>query len=142
MSVFAAELIDLALVAEDKVAAIRALANRAVAAGRGTDAEQIVKDVLSRDELGTPQFDGVAIPHARSAGISQATVLVARCSPGVVFDPEEPGADVIFMILVPEGEGDEHIQILAGLARRLMDEEFTAVLRTASAEELLNALGN
>ena len=143
MSVFAAELIDLELVAADKVEAITALAERAVAAGRGTDAAQIVKDVIARDEMGTPQFDGVAIPHARSAGISVASVLVARSAAGVVFDPEEPGADVIFMILVPEGGGDEHIAILSGLARRLMDPEFTAALRTSeSAEALVAVLSN
>lgn len=143
MSVFAANLIDLKLSANDKVEAIRQLAELAVAAGRGTNAEQIVKDVLARDEMGTPQFDGVAIPHARSTGINVATVLVGRSSAGIVFDPEEPGADVIFMILVPEGGGDEHITILSGLARRLMDPEFTAALRTsASAEALVAVLGN
>lgn len=143
MSVFAAELIDLALDASDKTAAIRNLAERAVATGRGTDAEQITDDVLARDASGTPQFDGVAIPHARSAGISEATVLVARSAAGVIFDEEEPPADVIFMILVPEGPGDEHITILSGLARRLMDPEFTAALRTsATAEELVAVLSN
>lgn len=143
MSVFASNLIDLDIKANDKVEAIRSLAERAVAAGRGTDAEQIVKDVLARDEMGTPQFDGVAIPHARSAGIAEATVLVARSTQGVVFDPEEPGANVIFMILVPEGGGDEHITILSGLARRLMDPEFTEALRTtASADALVSVLSN
>lgn len=143
MSVFAAELIDLELVAGDKVAAITSLAERAVAAGRGSDAGQIVKDVIARDEMGTPQFDGVAIPHARSAGIDVASVLVARSADGVIFDPEEPAADVIFMILVPEGGGDEHIAILSGLARRLMDPEFTAALRTSeSAEALVAVLSN
>lgn len=140
MSIFSAELIDLQLVALDKVDVIRQLATKAVAAGRGSDAEQIVSDVLARDEMGTPQVEGVAIPHARTAGISVATVAVARCVGGVVFDPDEDPADVVFMILVPEGAGDEHIQILAGLARRLMDEDFTAALRTASADELLAAL--
>jgi len=143
MSVFAANLINLNMSSTDKVAAIRELAELAVAAGRGKDAEQIVKDVVARDEMGTPQFDGVAIPHARSSGIDEATVLVGRSSAGIVFDPEEPGADVIFMILVPEGGGDEHITILSGLARRLMDPEFTAALRTsASAEALVAVLGN
>ena len=143
MSVFAAGLIDLNLSASDKVEAIRSLAELAVAQGRGTDAEQILKDVLARDEMGTPQFDGVAIPHARSAGIDVATVLVARSSAGVVFDPEEPGANVIFMILVPEGGGDEHIAILSGLARRLMDPEFTEALRTTSSpDELVAVLNN
>lgn len=143
MSVFAANLINLNLSANDKVEAIRELAELAIVGGRGSDAELIVKDVLARDEMGTPQFDGVAIPHARSAGIDEATVLVGRSAAGIVFDPEEPGADVIFMILVPEGGGDEHITILSGLARRLMDPEFTAALRTsASAEELVAVLGN
>ncbi len=143
MSVFAADLIDLNLSAEDKVEAIRSLAQRAVVSGRGSDADQIVKDVLARDEMGTPQFDGVAIPHARSAGINEATVLVARSAQGVVFDPEEPGAQVIFMILVPEGGGDEHIAILSGLARRLMDPDFTEALRTtSSADELVAILAN
>ena len=143
MSVFAADLIDLNLSAEDKFEAIRSLAQRAVTSGRGSDAEQIVKDVLARDEMGTPQFDGVAIPHARSAGINEATVLVARSAQGVVFDPEEPGAQVIFMILVPEGGGDEHIAILSGLARRLMDPDFTEALRTtSSADELVAILAN
>lgn len=140
MSVFAAELINLNLEVDSKEAAIRALAELAVEAGRGTDADQIFADVMARDELGTPQVEGVAIPHARSAGITEASVLVARCPGGVVFDPEEDPADVVFMILVPEGAGDEHIQILAGLARRLMDENFTAALRTSSADDLLAAL--
>lgn len=142
MSVFAAELIELDLQATTKQEAIAVLAEMAVAAGRGSDAEQIAKDVLARDEIGTPQVEGVAIPHARSAGIDLPTVLVARSTTGIVFDPEEPGADVIFMILVPEGAGDEHIQILSGLARRLMDPEFTAALRNASATELLTVLSN
>ena len=140
MSVFAAELIDLEFSAADKREAISLLAQRAVAAGRGTDAAQITSDVIARDDLGTPQFDGVAIPHARSAGITVASVLVARSSTGVVFDPEEPAADVIFMILVPEGGGDEHIAILSALARRLMDPEFTAALRTSESAEALVAV--
>ena len=143
MSVFAANLINLNISATDKVSAIAELAQLAVTAGRGKDADLIVKDVLARDEMGTPQFDGVAIPHARSAGIDEATVLVGRSATGVVFDPEEPGADVIFMILVPEGGGDEHITILSGLARRLMDPEFTEALRTtASADALVSVLSN
>lgn len=142
MSVYAAELVVLDLVATDKRDAIRQLAELVVAAGRGDDASQISDDVLARDELGTPQVDGVAIPHARSAGVFEPTVVVARTS-GVVFDPDEDPADVLFMILVPEGEGDEHIVILSGLARRLMDPDFTQALRLSeSAQEIVDLLSN
>lgn len=139
MSVFSSDLVNLNLVAVDKVDAIRQMAAMVVAAGRGNDAEQITADVIARDEIGTPQVDGVAIPHARSAGVTQSSVVVARTN-GVTFDPDEDPADVLFMILVPPGEGDEHIDILSSLARRLMDPEFTAALRNLSDSNELSEL--
>lgn len=139
MSVFSPDLVDLNLDATDKVEAIQKMAAMVVAAGRGTDANQIAADVIARDEIGTPQVDGVAIPHARSAGVTQSSVVVARTA-GVTFDPDEDPADVLFMILVPPGEGDEHIDILSSLARRLMDPEFTAALRNLSDANELSAL--
>ena len=131
MSVFAPELVEFNLSASDKTQAVMQMADLVVKSGRGNDAEQIVKDVMARDEMGTPQVDGVAIPHARSSGVTQSSVVVAR-TVGVTFDPDEDPADVLFMILVPDGESNEHIEILSGLARRLMDPEFTNILRTTS----------
>lgn len=136
MSVYASNLVALNLVVSNKQEAIRELAQLVVNAGRGTDVAQIVTDVLTRDEMGTPQVDGVAIPHARSAGVTVPTVAIARTT-GVTFDPDENPATVIFMILVPEGEGDEHITILSGLARRLMDPNFTQALRTSQDPEAI-----
>ena len=141
MSVFSEDLIILDLVATDKVDAIKQMAAVAVAAGRGTDAGQIAADVIARDEMGTPQIDGIAIPHARSGGVSDAAVVVARTG-GVVFDPEEDPAQVVFMILVPNEAGDQHIEILSGLARRMMDPDFTAGLRTADSKSALVQLLN
>jgi mannitol/fructose-specific phosphotransferase system IIA component (Ntr-type) len=140
MSVFSEDLIILDLVASDKVDAIKQMAAVAVAAGRGSDADQIAADVIARDEMGTPQIDGIAIPHARSGGVSDAAVVVARTS-GVVFDPEEDPAQVLFMILVPNEAGDQHIEILSSLARRMMDPDFTSGLRTlATKSELVHLL--
>lgn len=136
MSVFSEDLIILDLVASDKVDAIKQMAAVAVAAGRGTNAEEIAADVIARDEMGTPQIDGIAIPHARSAGVSDASVVVARTK-GVIFDPEEGPAEVLFMILVPNDAGNQHIEILSGLARRMMDPDFTSALRTTSEKSAL-----
>lgn len=142
MSVFSPDLVNLDLYASDKTEAIAQMAALVVAAGRGTDHDQIVADVLERDALGTPQVDGVAIPHARSKGVTKSSVVVARTN-GVVFDPEEDPADVLMMILVPDGDTNEHIEILSGLARRLMNPDFTASLRTSTdATELASLLAN
>ena len=142
MSVYSTDLVVLDLQAAEKFDAVQQLAKIVVASGRGTNATKIATDVMARDALGTPQVDGVAIPHARSSGVSVPSVVVARTA-GVVFDPDEDAADVIFMILVPDGEGDEHIVILSGLARRLMDPSFTQELRSAqSAQEIVDLLSN
>ena len=144
MSVFSTELITFSLTATDKVDAISQMAQLVVSAGRGSDAEQITKDVLARDEMGTPQVDGVAIPHARTSGVSESSVAVARSTnKNVIFDEDEGAAEVLFMILVPNDAGDEHITILSSLARRLMDDEFTKALRvTNDAAELVALLEN
>jgi PTS system fructose-specific IIC component len=140
MSVFSTDLIDLNLVASDKRDAISKLAELVVKAGRGHDAVQITADVLARDAMGTPQVDGVAIPHARSAGVNISSVAIARTN-GVIFDESEGPAEILFMILVPNEAGDEHIQILSGLARRLMDPDFTEALRTTQdAAQLVQLL--
>ena len=136
MSVFSEDLIILDLAAVDKIDAIKQMAQVAVSAGRGNDAAQIAADVIARDEMGTPQIDGIAIPHARSSGVSDAAVVVARTT-GVVFDPEEDPAQVLFMILVPNEAGDQHIEILSSLARRMMDPDFTSGLRTADSKSAL-----
>ena len=141
-SVFSTDLITFTLSANDKVDAISQMAQLVVAAGRGSDAEQITKDVLARDEMGTPQVDGVAIPHARTAGVKESSVAVARATnKSIIFDADEGPAEVLFMILVPNDAGDEHITILSSLARRLMDEDFTKALRvTNDAAELVALL--
>jgi PTS system fructose-specific IIC component len=147
VSVFSADLVDLNLVANDKNDAIRQMAQLVVSSGRGNNTDQIVSDVLARDALGTPQVDGVAIPHARSKGVTQSSVVVARTN-GILFDPEENPADVLFMILVPDAnspgaDSNEHIEILSGLARRLMNPEFTSALRsTTDKTDLANLLAN
>ena len=143
-SVFSKDLITFELNASDKVDAISQMAQLVVSTGRGSDAEQIAKDVLARDEMGTPQVDGVAIPHARTSGVSQSSVAVARTTnKNVIFDADEGPAEVLFMILVPNEAGDEHIAILSSLARRLMDDEFTKALRTTNdPAELVGLLEN
>ena len=133
MSVFSTNLINFNFSATDKTDAINQLAQLVVSAGRGSDAAQIAKDVLARDEMGTPQVDGVAIPHARTTGVSESSVAVARTTDKtIIFDEDEGPAEVLFMILVPNDAGDEHITILSSLARRLMDEDFTKALRSTN----------
>lgn len=140
-NIYDANLIELNLIAKDKFEAIQKMTDLIVTSNRGRNKEKIVEDVLKRDEVGTPQVDGIAIPHARSSGIDTPTVVFARASSPIIFDPEEIPASVLLMIVVPENGGDQHLEILANLARKLMDQEFTQVLRNSNNKtEILDLL--
>ncbi|MGW3230688.1 PTS fructose transporter subunit IIABC [Kitasatospora sp. NPDC001095] len=126
-------LVDLYLAPEDKSEALRALAQRLVAEGRVTDLEGFLADIAAREaQTPTGMGDGIGIPHCRSPHVTQPSLAFGRSARGVDFDaPDGRPADLIFMIAAPAGADDTHLQILAALARRLMDPAFTGALREA-----------
>ncbi|RRO87528.1 PTS mannose transporter subunit IIABC [Corynebacterium bovis] len=106
---------------------IRALAGRAAQVGRVTDVEDVVRAAVAREETSsTAAGHGVAIPHARTAGVAQPVVTVARVPAGAVeWDtPDDAPVRLVFLIAVPDDAGSAHLRILAALARALMREPF------------------
>ncbi|MFM2719357.1 PTS fructose transporter subunit IIABC [Microbacterium mcarthurae (nom. nud.)] len=117
----------------DKQSVIRALAERVVAQGRATSAQELFDDAWAReqkDETGLP--GGIGIPHARSASVTEPTLAFARLSPGVDFGAPDGPADIVFLIAAPSGADEAHLAVLSQLARSLMKPEFTGGLRAAA----------
>ena len=140
-SIFLEQLIDLDVQGETKTDVIESLAARVVAAGRASSLEGLVADVLAREAIAPTGFEGVAIPHARSAHCTDASVVVGRRKSGIDFGAEDGDANLIFMIVAPADGDDAHLTILAALARRIIDEDFRAALLNAtSAAEALAVL--
>ncbi|WP_031080535.1 PTS fructose transporter subunit IIABC [Streptomyces sp. NRRL WC-3549] len=125
-----ADLVDLDLSAETKDEAARSLAERMVAAGRVTDLDGFLADVAAREaQMPTGLDGGIGIPHCRSEHVSAPTLAFGRSGRGIDFGAPDGPADLIFLIAAPAGADDAHLAILSGLARRLMDSEFTDALR-------------
>jgi len=120
----------------DKRAVIDALAARVAATGRATDAAALAADAWKReqtDETGLP--GGIAIPHAKSRAVTEATLAFARLKPGVDFGAEDGPADLVFLIAAPDTAAEEHLAVLSRLARAFMRDEFTAGLRSAATPQ-------
>ncbi|MFT4136655.1 fructose-specific PTS transporter subunit EIIC [Microbacterium sp.] len=116
----------------DKQAVIASLAARVTAEGRANDADRLAADAWAReqkDETGLP--GGIAIPHAKSPAVQQASLAFARLKPGVEFGAPDGPADLVFLIAAPDTAAEEHLAVLSKLARSLMQEEFTSSLRAA-----------
>ncbi|WP_327333031.1 fructose-specific PTS transporter subunit EIIC [Streptomyces anulatus] len=136
-----AELVDLDLSATTKDAAARSLAERMVAAHRVTDLDGFLADVAAREaQMPTGLDGGIGIPHCRSEYVNAPTLAFGRSGAGIDFGAADGPADLIFLIAAPAGADDDHLTILSGLARRLMDPEFTAALRAGTDPRAVAAL--
>ncbi|TFC26804.1 PTS lactose transporter subunit IIC [Cryobacterium sp. TMT2-18-3] len=114
---------------------IRHLAELVVGAGRATEIESLYADALAREaKTATGIPGGLAIPHCRSAAVTEPTLALARLTSPVDFGAADGPADLVFLIAAPEGADQEHLKILAKLARSLMQAPFTAALRAAKTQ--------
>ena len=128
-------LVALELEITDQWAAIDALADLLDKDGRLSDRDAYVEAVYGREKEtgGTAMEMGIAIPHAKSAGVSSPGVAFGRTSSPLEYGDEK--ADLIFLIAAPEGEHNLHVTVLQQLARRLVHEGFRTSLREAASPE-------
>lgn len=98
----------------------------------------IFEALMARERLGSTGIgEGVAIPHCRSAcdRIYSAFFLLEE---PVDFDaPDELPVDLVFLIVVPEGEESAHLTLLAKLAAVFNDPDNRTALRACATDQAL-----
>ncbi|MEU3992766.1 fructose-specific PTS transporter subunit EIIC [Streptomyces platensis] len=133
------------LVADEKEAAIREMAELVAATGKVADVDELVRVALAREAQGTTGLgEEIAIPHAKTDAVTAPVVGFARSADGIDWGSlDGTRARLVFLIAVPEAAaGDEHLRILALLSRKLMDADFRARLQGAESEaRILRVLG-
>ncbi|MBO0651689.1 PTS sugar transporter subunit IIA [Streptomyces triculaminicus] len=129
------------LAAGRKDEAIREMAELLAASGKVTDVDALVGAVLARERLGTTGLgEEIAIPHAKTDAVTEPVVAFARSAEGIEWGAlDGTRARLVFMIAVPEAAaGEEHLRILALLARKLLDADFRG--RLLAAPDVASAL--
>ncbi len=84
------------------------------------EVESVLKDILIREqESSTGIGKGVAIPHATvQEGLESTAVAVATLKDPIDFNSvDRKKVSLIIMILSPAGMADEHLRMLARVAR-------------------------
>ncbi|WP_150265928.1 PTS fructose transporter subunit IIABC [Paenibacillus tepidiphilus] len=130
------------LQATTKEAAIDELIASLAASGRISDPVLFKEKILAREaQSSTGIGGGIAMPHAKTAAVKEATVVFARSTRGVDYEAldDEP-AHLFFMIAAPEGAGNVHLRTLAALSRLLIESEFIAQLQNARTPQEVSAL--
>lgn len=137
------ELIKLDLQATSKEEVFQELVSVLHAQGRISDQTQFLTDIKAREELGNTGFeDGVAIPHAKSAAVLEPAVVIGVSQSGIDYGAEDGlPSKLFFMIASPNGGDNHHIEVLAELSSKLIEEGFIdAFLNASNTEEALALL--
>ena len=121
----------------DKNAAIDQLTDLMEKGGNLTDKAEYKKDVLAREASGTTGLgDGIATPHAKSAGVKAAGLSAMTVPAGMDFESMDgKPSRLFFQIAAPDSANDEHMAILSKLATMIMDADFKEALIAAKSKE-------
>jgi PTS system nitrogen regulatory IIA component len=124
--------------ASDKARLLRDLARRA-AASLGLPEESIAEALLKREEVGsTGMGDGIALPHARLAGVKRPFGFLARLRQPIDFDAVDgKPVSLVFLLLAPAASQGEHLNALACAARALRNADTLRRLNDAKSDAQL-----
>ncbi|WP_318464819.1 PTS fructose transporter subunit IIABC [Photobacterium leiognathi] len=130
-------LICLELKAKTKDDVFNEMAELLVAQGRVADKTQFIADVKAREELGNTGFEeGIAIPHAKSAAVAQPAVAIGVSRAGIEYGAEDgKPSQLFFMIASPDNGDNHHIEVLAELSSKLIEDGFVEQFLAAKTEK-------
>ncbi|MBD1577758.1 PTS fructose transporter subunit EIIC [Vibrio sp. S11_S32] len=96
-----------------------------------------LKDVWAREELGSTGFeDGIAIPHAKSAAVIKPAFAVGIHRTGIDYGADDGElSNVFFMLASPDGGDNHHIEVLAQISSKIIEDGFLDSLRSATTRE-------
>ena len=108
----------------------------------GLDKNVIVDALIERERLGTTGIGyGVALPHTRLAKLKKIFCAFARTEPVDFESVDNKPVDLVFLLLVPEDAGADHLKALAKLSRLLRNEPAVLALRQGkTAKELYSTI--
>ncbi|HIF9411739.1 TPA: PTS fructose transporter subunit IIABC [Photobacterium damselae] len=137
------KLINLDLQATTKDQVFAEMAEMLTQQGKVADKEQFIADIYAREELGNTGFEeGVALPHAKSAAVASPAVAIGVSRQGIEYGAEDGlPSKLFFMIASPDGGANHHIEVLAELSSKLIEDGFIdAFLAAKTPKEALNLL--
>ena len=123
----------------DKSAAINKLVSLHEKCGNLKNTAAFKEGILKREEMGTTAVGmEVAIPHAKSDAVKAPALTAITVPNGVDYGAADKKPCKLIFMIAATTDGDVHLEVLARLMQLLMDEEFTAKLKTAkTADEFL-----
>ena len=116
------------LKAQDRWQAIEELMSHLVDAHKvqSPHRDSIAESIRKRESsMSTGIGFGVGIPHASTTLISEVVAVVGRSREGIQFDAlDSKPVHLVFLFLVPAGQFQKHVHVLANVAKLLHRQDF------------------
>ncbi|MGS0680405.1 PTS IIA-like nitrogen regulatory protein PtsN [Shewanella sp. 125m-7] len=101
--------------------------------------QEIFESLLAREKMGSTGIgNGIAIPHGRLSNIERPVAVLVKCEVPIPFDAiDKQPVDILFALLVPSEQCEQHLATLSLMAEKLNDKAVVKLLRKTSNESEL-----
>jgi PTS system nitrogen regulatory IIA component len=101
--------------------------------------DEVFSQLIAREKLGSTGLgQGIAIPHCRVDACPEPLGTLVTLEQAIDFDaPDDQPVDLLFALLVPGEAHQQHLDILANVARLFSQPDFCRQLRAAPNSEAL-----
>lgn len=102
-------------------------------------ANHVFDALIDRERLGSTGIGhGCALPHCRLSSTDHVIGTLILLNEPIDFDsPDKKPVDIIFALVVPMDDDENHLNLLASIAEKLSDPSFRDKLRQSSEKEIL-----
>jgi len=120
-----------------KKAALEIVSNLIASADSSLIQTEVFSSLISREKLGSTGLgNGIALPHGRLKYCQNTLGAFVRLQTGVDYDAiDQKPVDLLFALLVPKKSTQEHLNILANLAKMFSNNESVEELRRVQSRD-------
>lgn len=107
------------------------------------NADEITHAVLAREqEMTTALEGGVAIPHARIAGLKRPVVALGRCGQALEWNSADgKPTQLVFLVITPREDPNIQLQLLRGISCTIANPDVRSkLIQASSAPEVIELL--
>ncbi|MCP4397355.1 MAG: PTS sugar transporter subunit IIA [bacterium] len=125
------------LQASEKTEVLEHLVEAVITTHPELETQEILDVLLEREKLGSTGIgDGIAIPHGKSANVTQIISGFGLSKEGIDFDSlDGKPANLFFLLVAPENSVGVHLKMLARISRMLKNSDFQKKLLQANSQQ-------
>jgi nitrogen PTS system EIIA component len=131
------------LVGTNKGEVLREITDFLQSQGLIKDKEALLNTLIEREKLGSTGIgENVAIPHGKSAELSQIVTVFARSLNGVDFEAlDQKPVHFVCMVIAPSNSTGQHLKALARISRIFKNQNLRdGILKLQDANQIYSLL--